>query len=234
MYAIILFLSTLTTRDSTLYTVLMITVNIDTFEHDISSEIKRKEATIGDIASATGNIGNTPAPHATSPFLILGVTILCLSGIIAAGLFGYMYYTKKQTLASQPKTTPLGPALPTISLSALSPVLDQEIGRFVNNVQESEYGYSMTVISYSPVYAYMIRNEGVYADEIAQAVGSPRDTSTTTSPFIFTDVTTSNQNMRLGTSASSTIVYAFVNNTQTLLIASTTERILSLRGAILH
>lgn len=219
----------------------MTTSNIDTFEHDISNEIKQKEATLIDIASASGDIKNSTPPteitpekkHISTLFLISVIT-LCVSGIIASGIFGYNYYTKKQALANKPVETPLGPSIPTASLAKISQTLDQQIGRFINNVQQTENGYSMTVISYPSVYAYMIKNEDSYADEIAGAVGSARDTSTTTTPFVFSDITDNNQNMRIGTSGSSTVVYAFTNNTQTLLLSSTTEGILSLRSAIVH
>jgi hypothetical protein len=79
----------------------------------------------------------------------------------------------------------------------------------------------------------MLKNEDLYADELAFAIGSPREVSTSSLPFIFTDVTRNNQNMRVGTSGSSTIIYAFVN-TNTLVISSSTEGILALRGGILR
>lgn len=219
----------------------MTTSNIDTFEHDISNEIKQKEATLIDIASASGDIKNSTPPteitpekkHISTLFLISVIT-LCVSGIIASGIFGYNYYTKKQAIANKPTETPLGPSIPAISLAIISPTLDQQIGRFINTVQQTENGYSMAITSYPSVYAYMIKNEISYADEIAEAVGSARDFSTTTTPFTFNDVTINNQNMRIGTSGSSTVIYAFTNNTQMLLISSTTEGILLLRDAIVR
>jgi hypothetical protein len=77
----------------------------------------------------------------------------------------------------------------------------------------------------------MLRNENLYADEIAKSLGKPRDPNT--EPFVFTDVTSNNQNMRVGTSASSTIVYAFAKP-EILLISSTVEGLLALRSVILR
>ncbi len=98
-------------------------------------------------------------------------------------------------------------------------------------MQRSEYGYTLQVLGYTNTYAYMIKNESLYADELALAVGSPRDTGTSSVPFTFTDVTLNNQNMRVGISGSSTLVYGFVNTT-TLVVSSSTEGILALRGIL--
>jgi hypothetical protein len=209
--------------------------NIDTFEHDIAKEIQNKEATIGDIASAGGEIDNTKNNNSQKKpvIFITIVIILCLCGIVAGGIFGYSYYEKKQN-PSQLKTLPNSPVIPNISLSDISPTLDENIGRYITNIQHSDYGYSMTVTSYTPVFAYMIKNENAFANEIAKALEeTPDTTSTDTTDFIFTDITNNNQNMRVGTNGTSTIVYAFVN-TETILISRTTEGILSMRSVILH
>ncbi len=208
--------------------------NIDTFEHDISDEIKNKEASMGDIASATGDIGNTQQKTSHVSLLVITISIIILSTLIAGGLYGYMYYTEQQMIARRPKVTPQGPDHPTLSLLSVSPTLNESIGSFVTDVQyNKQTGYSMDLTSYSSVFSYMIKNEGAFADELARAVGAGRDMSTTTPPFTFTDVTLNNQNMRVGTSASSTVIYSFIN-TQALVIASTTEGILALRNAILR
>jgi hypothetical protein len=118
-------------------------------------------------------------------------------------------------------------------MASISESIDSAVGPSIGTIQKSEYGYVVNLASYPDVFAYMLKNEERYADELAYAVGSPRDTSTTTPPFSFTDVTINNQNMRVGVSGESTVVYAFVN-TKVLLISSTTEGILALRGAILR
>lgn len=207
--------------------------NVDTFEYDIADEIKRKEASVGDIASATGDIGNSPK-QTSFPIIITFIGILLIVIIISISFFSYTYFYKKREPTIQNKTTTENTRVNDASLlSTLSPLFPDAFGRFVSGVEKNEYGYNITITSYSPVFAYMFKNENVYADDIALAVGSARDTSTTTPSFYFSDVTINNQNMRIGTSDTNTIVYAFVSTTN-LVIASSTSAILALRSTILH
>ena len=207
--------------------------NIDTFEHDIASEIVQKEASIGDIASASNDVANAPSTPSSKLPLMIGVGVISIL-IMALGIGGYLYYVKATTPIPVPEpTSGLGSVPAGLPLASVSKTLDDNIGRFLTYVQKNESGYSMTVTSYSPVFAYMNGHENDFASELAAAVGSPQDTSTTTTPYIFTDATIQNQNMRVGTSASSTVIYAFANP-QLLLIASTPEQILALRNAILR
>lgn len=209
---------------------------IDTFEHDIAEEIKNKEATIGDIASAGGTVENKAVEARRSSFVTV-ILILCIL-VVTGGIlyFGYAYYNNK--VNPIPNTSPI--VIPeksdTSLLQTLSPLFPEALGRFVKNVEKNDLGYTIMISSsnaYSSVFAYMIKNEILFSDSIARAVGSVRDMSTTTPPFTFSDFTTNNQNMRVGTSASSTVVYAFIN-TQALIIASSTDAILKLRSAILR
>ena len=206
--------------------------NIDTFEYDIADEIKHKEASMGDIASASGDIGNE-TPPSPSPIVPIIIGMILLSFIAIASFFGYQYFYEEKIPVIQNNSSDEAKRINDASLlSTLSPSLPDAIGRFVSGVEKTEYGFNITITSYSPVFAYMFKNENLYADEIASAVGSMRDTSTTTPPFVFTDVTIDNQNMRIGTSDKNTIVYAFVGTTN-LVIASSTGAILALRGGII-
>ncbi len=206
--------------------------NVDTFEHDIAEEIKTKEATLTDIASAGGDVSNLQNGRArTSGLLVLFgvVCVVAVVGILIALL--YVYVIKKDPLP-EPSTAVDTTTSQSNRLLAFSPILFDALGGNIGDVSKTEYGYTLRVLSYGQVFSYMIKNEAEYADELALAVGSPRDISTTTPPFTFTDVTLNNQNMRVGSSGSSTIVYAFVN-TGALLVASSTEAILTMRSAIL-
>lgn len=207
--------------------------NVDTFEHDISEEIKHKEASITDIASAGGDVANIPTPHAQTSKMLFVLGGLCLVVVISTVAALFFFETKNPVSSEQPQTNT--GTLPDTSrrLLAISPALYDSIGNTIGTINTSEYGYSMQVLSYTNVFSYMLKNENLYADEIANAVGSPREVSTSSLPFIFTDVTRNNQNMRVGTSGSSTVIYAFVNTT-TLVISSSTEGILALRGGILR
>lgn len=205
--------------------------NIDTFEHDISEEIKTKEATIGDIASAGGDLGNASVPTSSASTLLISLGIILLIAVIAIAAFFFIRISQQPFAA--PDTGSNTQSSGETDAGDVSYAIDEAVGTSVGIVRKSEYGYTMELLSYPDVFAYMLKNEQKYADELARAVGSPRDTSTTTPPFYFMDVTMNNQNMRVGTSGSSTIVYAFVN-TKLLLISSSAEGILALRGAILR
>lgn len=205
--------------------------NIDTFEHDIAEEIKTKEASFTDIASAGGDIGNTAPPQSRTSNLLFMLGIFFIVLVLAGG-GALLYFTSASKQKAEVAEEANKPAAP--NLFSLSPALQDGIGQHVGELSKSEYGYTIKLVNFNPVYAYMLRNEKEFADDLAQAVGSPRDTTSTTSlPFSFTDITLSNQNMRIGTSGSSTVIYAFVNS-QLLVISSTTEGILTLRNAILQ
>ena len=212
----------------------MTTPNIDTFEHDITNEIKHKEASIGDIASAGGDIGNDSNKNKTiSPITIL---IVSLFVVILAGVavyFGYYYYNRKIN-PPENKNIIVAPEInDTSMLKDLSPLFVDAIGRFVTGVEKTNYGYAIKINSYSSVFSYMLKNEELFAEDIAFSVGVKNDTSATTSPFIFKDITINNQNIRLGNSASSTVAYAFIGSSA-LIISSTTEGLLLLRSDILR
>jgi len=258
-----------------------IPISVDTFEHDIADEIRHKEASIEDIASATGNIGNDPSkdiPEKSNSSLLGIVAILVVCGLAGASYLGYLYFIegpasdkeKIQAIAEQQKKLK-----PTIELNSVSPALALSVGTFLSNVQKTSDGYSMDVVSYSPVFAYMIKNEKEFGDEIGLAVGNnhtlktkatstvPEITNTNNSTsststqivatstkvnvattsaiikeelptsYIFSDITISNQNMRVATSIYGTVAYAFVG-TKKLVISSSPEGILKLRSSILN
>lgn len=154
----------------------MIHPTTDTFEQDIVKEIHQKEASIMDIASSIGDISNRAddAPSKNSWFLIM-VSVLVFCGIGGASYLGYVLYTNTFSQNNVPvavtkaetKTTTSG-----VSLSQLSPAINKSVGQFLTNTQKMNAGYTIDIISYSPVFAYMLRNEKEFGDEIAQAVGN--------------------------------------------------------------
>lgn len=275
---------------------------VETFEHNIAEEIKMKEASLTEISAASNNVGNDPVELPKKPpvFFIALVTffILCLLGF---GLLGYFYVTG---LSPNQEEQPLPVVVTTpkavTDLATLSPTLSGQIGRFVTTIDKKEQGYILTINSYSPVFAYMTRNENAYIEELASVfAGRPAATmatsstetatqtpqvaaitpvaTTTPSPATstqntatsskiasssmmqatsteapltiptntdvsifapqveasFSDITISNQNMRVWTSGKNTVVYAFVGN-NTVLISNSKEGILALKGAILR
>ena len=253
------------------------------------------------ISTADNDIGNDVVlPRRTPIFLIsvIVVLILTLSG------FGYLayYYVNDGILSPKKEDTAINPdSVPktTTELKNISKTLGEQIGRFVTRVEKKDGGYIITISDYSPVFAYVTRNEKDYIEELSllfpadttqtetkpvvatsttlatattiatttivatttatatkatkpstKTATTTKATSTstqqgTTTPVItvpleindssteFSDVTLSNQNMRVWKHGGHTVVYAFVGN-NTLLIANGTAGILSLKGGILR
>lgn len=202
--------------------------NVDTFEHDISEEIRTKEASFTDIASAGGDVGNTEPPRSSNLALRLGIACLVVAVLSVPAYF--LLSKEAPSPTTQTENVPQG--MPSVALNSISPALESGIASYVDKISQSEYGYVVTITSYTPVFAFMIKNEQAFAHEMARALNVQVETGTTTTPFSFTDATFSNQNMRIGTSGSSTIAYAFINE-KTVAIASSAQGILTLRGSIL-
>jgi len=264
------------------------TPKVDTFEHDIVDEIKRREATAAEISAiAKSTIPEAPAPAPKkSPFMIILMVLFVVSLLGLAGV-GYYYYNdpllppSAQPIAISPNDVPKTPA----NLTKLSPTLATQIGRFVTKADLQGKGYVLTINDYPSVFAYMTRNENAYITELSLSFGAPSADVSTSTPiatstpqatttakeipplskqiptenetstsstsvtgseqtsanatlstvpgFTVSDITVNNQNMRVFSSPTHTIIYAFVGNTK-VLIADSSATILSLRSAILR
>lgn len=257
---------------------------VDTFEHDISDEIRRKEASLTEISAASNNVGNNDdveLPRKAPIFLITIITFFVLS-LAGFGVLGYFYYTDTLlTPQPSPATTQTGDTSKTnTTFEKISPTLAQNIGRFVTRVEKKDQGYIITVSDYSQVFAYMTRNENNYIEELAtlfppknqvtsntttssttttQASGQNNATTSTSTPASvktnvasstkeiqqnievplekvstsnFSDITISNQNMRVWNSGTHSVVYAFIGN-KAVVISSSQEGILYLKSVIL-
>ncbi len=189
---------------------------VDTFEQDIATEIKRKEASLTGISAASNDVGNIPtadSPTKQPVFLIALVAffILCLLGF---GVLGYFYF-KEDTAAPVTQETPL-PTIPKVisDMQTISPTLSGQIGRFITKVEKKDQGYIVTISDYSAVFAYMTRNETSYIDELALLFGivspviattTPTQTNATTTTAT-TTTATSTQKTATTTKATSTPV----------------------------
>ena len=295
---------------------------IDTFEADIASEIKRKEASFAQVqASMPSGPGSRDDDKSVvlpkrTPLFFIGLVVFAVITVIAVGVLIHLLVTSStapQQITETPQTVKTQQEPST--LTALSPTLSYQIGRYVGSVEKKEVGYIITLKEYSPVFAYVTRNEGDYIEDLANLFGDiqpsatttkkeasqqPESTSSTSLPqtatiatiasstgstatgtqatstkklaqatpktatttkqktqeatttepslplpppvalprvtteFItpFSDLTISNQNMRVYTKDTKKVIYAFVG-TKYLLIAQTPEAILSLRSGIL-
>ena len=217
--------------------------NIDTFEHDIREEIKNKEASVGDIASASGVVSNTVGQDktttGTSKALIAFIVVMIIVITGAFGYLGYVYMVEKPKTQeeaakiieeeAQKQNTE---ALIAQKLNTLSPTLSQGVTRFTSKVDVTPNGTTLTLSDYTSTFAFMLQNETQIAKEILAEELKKYENSTTTPSLVFTDDTKSNQNMRTLTIGSSTLVYAFVAD-QYLIIANGSENILQIRSSII-
>ena len=143
------------------------TPKVDTFEHNIAEEIKRKEELLAQ-ASLTSPASQDDIILPKKPPILLIALITCfvlaLAGMIG---LGYFYFTTlpptQEPAPPRVEDTPKVPA----GLPSLSPTLEMSIGRFVTKVEKRDLGYVLTINNYSAVFAYMTRNENAYIDELA-------------------------------------------------------------------
>lgn len=217
--------------------------NIDTFEHDIREEIKNKEASVGDIASASGVVSNEVSQNktaaGTSKVLIAFVVVMV---VIITGAFGYLGYVymieKPKTQAEAAKIIDAETqkqnteALIAQKLNTLSPTLSTGVTHFTSKVDVTPNGTTLTLSDYTSTFAFMLQNETQIAKEILAEELKKYENSTTTPSLVFSDDTKSNQNMRTLTVGSSTLVYAFIGD-QYLVIANGSENILQIRSSII-
>ncbi len=151
---------------------------VDTFAKDISDEIKHKEATLADIVTASNDVGNketNPMENKSSRLFVIAIIFLVI-GIM--GLIGFIYYyfisTSTPTPIPNDQSIPESQTKKSSSLSSLSPSLSQNIGNHVTSVVKNGNGYVLTLSSYSPVFAYMTRNESDYIDELLDSLNASK------------------------------------------------------------
>jgi hypothetical protein len=149
------------------------TPKVDTFEHDIADEIRRKEATLEEVKAAavkTAEQAPIVVPPKKTP--IFTITLIVLLVISALGIAGVAYYYFHDSLfpPSAQSVTISKNDIPktTADLIKISPTLGNEIGRYVTLVEKRDRGYILSINDYSSVFAYMTRNENAYIEELTK------------------------------------------------------------------
>lgn len=220
--------------------------NVDTFEQDIRDEIKHKEASITDIASASGEVRNNPVPinSFSNPnssrrfFIFASIILLLLVG--GFSYLGYLYINQQKPITKDAGTQLINtqtnnantPEIISQKLNDYSPTLATGIAHYTTKVENNPAGLLLTINDYNSVFAFMIKNETDVAKDVLANELKNYENSTTTPDLTFIDDTKSNQNMREVTVGSSTLVYAFIGD-QYLAFASSTDKILQMRGTII-
>lgn len=207
---------------------------IETFEHDIASEILKKEASISKVAAADDLVAEvknevSPPPKTGLPSsLMLAIIVVVVILLVAGGgYFGYAYYleNKPATLNTQTTKKPQNQAN---SFASIFPELSADLGRYVGSMEKNPYGYVITFTDYTSVFSYTIKHEDILARSIARALPTGNLIGDS---YSFMDVTVSNVNMRIGESGSSTVAYAFVG-TNKLIISTSTQGLSSIAGIL--
>ena len=150
------------------------TLKVDTFEHDIAEEIKRKDASLTEISTAKNDIGNDPSDTVKKPAPVLLIVLVVVFILGLLGMIGllYFYFTDSLLPPSQASVAVTESNIPknTKTLGTVSPTLDREIGRYVTGLEKQDAGYILSINDYPSVFAYMVKNEDDYINELAQAV----------------------------------------------------------------
>jgi hypothetical protein len=156
---------------------------VETFENNIAQEIKRKEASLTQISSASNNVGNDTVELPKKPPVFF-VALVVFFGLCLLGFGMVIYFSITTNGKPIPiETPPITQPKETSSLQSLSPVLSDQIGRFVTGVEKKKEGYVLTINNYSAVFAYMTRNESEYIEELSKVfIGVPITLATTTPP----------------------------------------------------
>lgn len=196
---------------------------VDTFEHDISDEIRRKEASLTEISAASNDIGNNDSDVTTSqgkPIFMIALIVFFVLSLAGFGVLGYFYYTDTQKATSTPPATNEQTSKVTQpNLEKISPTLASNISTFVTGVEKKERGYILTIGDYSQVFAYMTRNENDYIEDLAALFPqiNPSATSTTTPP--------AQQKEYQATSTSQASTTDITQKTKTTKASTTTEKV---------
>ena len=214
---------------------------VETFEHDIASEILKKEASVAKVAATDALVADVTAEtskktSSTSPLtitILIAIVVVLTIGVI--GYFAYNHFVAHKS-ASAPITSTSSARSTSDEIKAKAfgidfPELEPDIGTYVERVDKTAFGFSIPITNYEAVFSYVIKNEDLFAGSVAKALGVD---SLASGPYLFSDVTISNENIRVGVSGSSTVAYAFVNGGQgTVLVVATSTDGITASSAIL-
>lgn len=201
------------------------TPKVDTFEHNIIEEIKRKDASLTQISAASNDVGNiTVVETKKRPIVIIAAGVVALLCLIGGGALAYFYFTDPllPPSAAPVKVSPADVPKKIALLGNISPTLDEEIGRNVIKVEKKNEGYIITINDYSAVFSYMTRNEGDYIGELGASFSPSVASSTLGSTAAPTSSSTLKVLPLIITTASSAPV---VTSTTTKIATSTQPKV---------
>ncbi len=181
---------------------------VETFETDITEEIRQKQGSVTDVLAAHSS-APTKTPNQTIIRLITFLIIFLLA-LLAVGIWYYLSIGKQNALDRQAAQTPVITSKPPISIKKILPSMGPNLERFVVHTSKESAGYVITINDYTAVYGSILANEKTFGNELIRLFNID-----TVSEPIFKDVTANNQDMRVAT--------LIVMGTSTEAQATTTE-----------
>jgi flagellar basal body-associated protein FliL len=198
--------------------------SVETFETDITEEIKQKQGSVTDVLAAHSKEEIAPPDYPIIKLLIV-IILLLTFGLIGVVFF---FFVKKPASTVPLQQVQTKPTTEQASLMTILPKTGPRIEPYVTSVKRHADGYALTLSSYSFVYGNILNSEEQFAKELLVLFGI----TDVTDP-VFKDVLFSNQDMRVAmvtkkvalpvVEASSTPIVASATSTSSLLIASTTK-----------
>lgn len=205
----------------------MTSPKIETFEYDIVDELKNKQASLVDIANQGGTIETKKDVDKKTS--INKIILILLSVILVIALIIFLILSLTAPKQAPPITQEsVASSTPQTNLKNILPVTNTNVGRFISSVSQVSSGYAINLSDFSSVYAYVLQNETSFGKELQNVFNITDSTSTSS----FKDVTLSNQDMRILSTDTGTVIYAFVGN-KGLALSTSTEGILTIRSVIL-
>lgn len=174
------------------YTFIMPISKVETFETDITEEIKQKQGFVTDVLAA-----HSSAPPKTPDQTIIRVLVFAIVFLLIALVAGISYYfslkNQEATLAIEQQKAVVVKK-PAVSIKTILPKTSSNIERFVAKTRREEAGYVITLSDYSSVYGTIINDEVTFGNDLISLF-----LIDTHSVPVFRDVTINNQDMRIAT-----------------------------------
>lgn len=220
---------------------------IETFEHDIADEVLKKEesatrvaatdALVQDVQKEAAQMAQTQKASPLFLSIIIAIVVIVILG--AGGYFAYAFFAKKDSAPAVPaKTaqpaTPQAQNAPATSVSFFDktfPELKDGMSRYVRKAEKNPYGFTLYITDYTSTFAFVVKNEGLFAESLANALDIPADFRS--GAYVFTDATVANNNMRVGKSGESSVVYSFIGS-NAIVISTSTDGVVQASGAIIR
>ncbi len=163
---------------------------VETFESDITEEIKQKQGSVTDTLAA-----HSSAPPKTPDQMVIRLIVLLIIFLLLATIGAVYFY-----ISNRPGTTPVTeqikplPVKKTVAVTKILPKTGITLEHFVTTTTKEPSGYVLQLSDYPQVYGALLQDETTFGKELIKLF----NIDTRTVP-VFKDVTVNNQDMRVAT-----------------------------------